>query len=216
MTNRASKLLLALMVAAGAAFGQSTPPAPRSQAGRAPASPAAGTETTDASSIVLAQRPRDSRRPAGRTRTASPGPCRPALRPRWPRASPKYGPPTPTPTPAAEPHGPAGHRQAEERDQAPAQVRRARVAAADLPRAGPQHDGRADRPLVQEPPGLIFGNLLGLNSGVAYQMYLDDQRLENIADMTDIAHAMSRGGDAAAVPYILSRPRARTCAPMTP
>ena len=53
-------------------------------------------------------------------------------------------------------------------------------------------------------PGLLFGNLLGLNSGVAYEMYLDEQRQQNIDELTDIAHAMSRG-DPKAGAYILEQ-----------
>jgi hypothetical protein len=36
-------------------------------------------------------------------------------------------------------------------------------------------------------------------------MYLDDQRLENIHELTDIAHAMSLGGDKAEGAYILQQ-----------
>jgi hypothetical protein len=52
-------------------------------------------------------------------------------------------------------------------------------------------------------PGLGFGNLFGLNSKIAYDMYMDEQRQANIDDLTDTAQAMARGGDKAESQYIL-------------
>jgi len=37
----------------------------------------------------------------------------------------------------------------------------------------------------------MFGNLLGLNSPVAAQMYQDDERLRNMSDLSDTARAMA-------------------------
>jgi len=54
-------------------------------------------------------------------------------------------------------------------------------------------------------PGLMFGNFLGLNSAVAAQMQQDDERLQNMSDLADTAHAMSLGGDAAEGRYILQQ-----------
>lgn len=53
--------------------------------------------------------------------------------------------------------------------------------------------------------GLNFGNILGLNSAPAYEMYLDDQRKENMDDLTDLSRAMTRGGDSAEGAYILQQ-----------
>ncbi len=205
MTNRASKILLALMVAAGGVSAQSTAPAPSSASSPGPAtSPAAGAATSDASSIVLAQRPREfaTAQPVdsdGVTRSVSPGVAA-ALA----EGFPKYSPPTPTPTPVAEPQ------DLRDIDKPKNEIKRL-----------PKYIVRESRPPIfrekdlnttagqinlsfKSHPGLIFGNILGLNSGVAYDMYLDDQRLENIAELTDIAHAMSRG-DPAAGSYILQQ-----------
>jgi hypothetical protein len=56
---------------------------------------------------------------------------------------------------------------------------------------------------LQAHPGLLFGNFLGLNGPAAYQMALDDQRLEDMSDLADTARAMARGGDKAEGSYIL-------------
>lgn len=51
--------------------------------------------------------------------------------------------------------------------------------------------------------GLNIGPLSPLNAPIAEQMYRDDERLKNIADLKDTAAAMQRGGDAAESAYIL-------------
>lgn len=193
MVNRASKLLLALVASAAVAAAQSTAPA----GDQKPAEPA----TTDASSVVLAQKPanpppvplpkadtEDSDRIVS-SRTAA------ALA----AAMPKYSVPTPTPTPTLDPE-------------------------LDRPKNGivrlPSYVLRESRPPVfrkqdlyttqglidlsfKAHPGLLFGNILGLNSGVAYQMMLDEERESALNDFADEAHAMDRGGDKAESQYIL-------------
>jgi len=44
-------------------------------------------------------------------------------------------------------------------------------------------------------PGLHIGNFFGLNSGLAYEMYLEEERVQNIADLKDTAYAVAVGGD---------------------
>jgi hypothetical protein len=63
---------------------------------------------------------------------------------------------------------------------------------------------------MKKHPGLLFGNFMGLNSAAvpgspAYQMLLDDQRQESMADLFDTAHAMAQGGDHAEGEYILQQ-----------
>ena len=204
MTNRAPKIFLALMVAAGGASAQNPTPGPSAAAlPSAATSPASGSPTTDASSIVLAQRPREFAMEApadsdGVARSVSPG-----IAAALTAGAGKYSPPTPTPTPVAEP--------ADLRD-----IDRPRNEIKRLPK----YIVRESRPPIfrerdlnttvglvslsfKSHPGLLFGNFLGLNSGPAYEMYLEEQRLENIGELTDIAHAMSRGGDRAEGAYIL-------------
>jgi hypothetical protein len=52
-------------------------------------------------------------------------------------------------------------------------------------------------------PGLGIGNLAGLNDNAAYAMFLDDERLANIADLNDTARSIAAGGDKAEGEYIL-------------
>ena len=192
MTNRAPKILLALMVAAGAALAQSTAPAPSPAA---ETTPAAGTGTSDASSIVLAQRPREfaPAQPAdsdGVTRSVSPA-SPPRSRRGWRSTAP-------------EPHADAGGAAAEPRTCGTSTSRGTRSSACPstscmspgphLPGARPQHDRRPDRPLVQEPPGSPLRQHPRPELRRRVRHVPDDQRQQNIDELTDIAHAMSRGG----------------------
>jgi hypothetical protein len=192
MLNRASKLLLTLAAAVATAAAQNAPPAGAPD----PAPPPA----TDASSVILAAKPSAAPVPTpvldpndnGRSvssRTAA------ALA----AAMPSYSVPTPTPAPTLDPE-------------------------LDKPRNGiprlPKYIVRESRPPVfrnqdlytadglvnlsfKAHPGLLFGNILGLNSSVAYQMYQDDLRKDALNDFSDEAHAMARGGDKAESDYIL-------------
>jgi hypothetical protein len=47
----------------------------------------------------------------------------------------------------------------------------------------------------KEHPGLRIGNIFNLNSGIAYQAALSDQRMSDRKDLTDTAYAMAVGGD---------------------
>jgi hypothetical protein len=51
--------------------------------------------------------------------------------------------------------------------------------------------------------GLGMLNFFGMNNAIAYEMFLDDERLANIADLNDTALAIARGGDKAEGEYIL-------------
>ncbi len=195
------------MVAAGAASAQSAATSPSAAAvPGAESSPASGAGTSDASSIVLAQRPREfaPAQPAdsdGVTRSVSPG-----IAAALTQGIAKYSPPTPTPTPApaAEPQ------DLRDIDKPRNEIKRLPkyVVRESRPPIFRERDlnttvGQIDLSFKSH-PGLLFGNLLGLNSGVAYEMYLDEQRQQNIDELTDIAHAMSRG-DPKAGAYILEQ-----------
>jgi hypothetical protein len=205
MTNRAPKILLAFMVAAGVASAQRAATAPSPAAGPgAEVSPAAGTETSDASSIVLAQKPAafPLAQPAdsdGVTRSVSPGVAA-ALA----QGMGKFSPPTPTPTPVAEPQ------DLRDIDKPRNEIKRlpSYIVRESRPPIFRERDlnttaGQIDLSFKSH-PGLLFGNLFGLNSGLAYDMYLDDQRQQNIDELTDIAHAVSRG-DPKSGAYILEQ-----------
>jgi hypothetical protein len=195
MTIRASNFILALMVSAAVAAAQETAPSPT------PAPTTAA--TSDASGIVLAPHNADNapprlKDPDGDTRAVSP-----AVAAALAEGMPKFHPPTPTPTPVPEAE-----------------------AAEDKPKNGirrlPRYLVVESRPPIFRErdlftakgqlglsfaahPGLNFGNILGLNEGPATQMYQDDQRKANMDDLSDMAHAMSRGGDAAEGAYILQQ-----------
>jgi hypothetical protein len=52
-------------------------------------------------------------------------------------------------------------------------------------------------------PGLAFGNLGGTNSRIAALMVLDQQRLEDMADLSDTASMAAAGGDKTEKDYVL-------------
>jgi hypothetical protein len=56
-------------------------------------------------------------------------------------------------------------------------------------------------------PGLIAGDFFGSNRGEAYEMYLEDERLGNIAGLVDTALAITVGGDKAEGDAILGEVR---------
>ena len=203
MLNRTPTLLLALIAAASSAAAQEAAPAP-TPAAEAPAAPApAAAATRDAPSIVLAARPADTALAPisdsdGVARTVSPGIAQ-ALS----DGMPKYSPPTPTPVQAAE----------------PVDMREVDKPKNEIPRL-PAYVVRESRPpmfsnremftqggmtdfSIRSHPGLAIGNLFGLNEAVARDMFYEDERLASIADMTDTARAMARGGDTAEAQYIL-------------
>lgn len=193
MLNRTHKLLLALIAAAAQAAAQDA----------APVSPAAGAPAGDSSSAILAPRraenapqpPADS---DGTTRTVSPG-----IAAGLAEGMPKYSPPTPTPVVTGEPQD----------------MRDVDKPKNEIPRL-PKYVVHEQRPPVfrnrdlfteaeqielsfKAHPGLLIGNIIGLNAPVAKEMAYEDERLQSIADLTDTAHAMALGGDPAEGRYIL-------------
>lgn len=202
--NRASKLLLAFVVAAATAAAQDEAKAPPAPAGSDQAvTPAAGSPAGDASATVLARAPAPPPLPP----PGDPGDTGRSVSSRIAAdlnsGMPKYDPPTPTPAVTAEPQD----------------LRDIDKPKNEIPRL-PKYVVRESRPLVfrnrdlytaeglvnlsfKNHPGLGFGNILGLNSGIAYDMYLDDERLSDMNDLTDTARAIARGGDAAESKYIL-------------
>jgi len=196
MLNRSSRLLLALLAASAPAVAQTAAPAAPG-AGQDQAAPA----TADASSVVLAPKapaqpaPMPASDPNDTGRTVSN-----KIAADLASGMPKFSVPTPTPTPVAE---------VSENDKPKNQIPRL-----------PKYVVRESRPPVfrnqdlyttgglidlsfKSHPGLLFGNILGLNSSVAYQMYLDEERKDAMDDLTDTARAMARGGDKAESDYIL-------------
>jgi hypothetical protein len=57
---------------------------------------------------------------------------------------------------------------------------------------------------LREHPGLHVGNFRKLNAEAGYEMFLDEERVENIKEFRDTAHAMKAGGDAAEAEAILN------------
>jgi hypothetical protein len=55
----------------------------------------------------------------------------------------------------------------------------------------------------KEHPGLRLGNFFNLNSGAAYEDFLEEERLAKMDDLRDTARAMAAGGDAADARAIL-------------
>jgi len=205
MPQRAPKILIAFLVAAATALTQNSAEPSGPTAAVPQVSPAAGADTHDASSLVLAAKPNDvlPQVPAdsdGVTRTVSPGVAADLA-----LGMPKYNPPKPTPAPSAQ------SVDLRDIDKPKNEIKRL-----------PTYVVREKRPPVfkdkdlftaeglanlsfKSHPGLLFGNFLGLNSATAYQMYLDDQRQEEMTDLSDTAHAMALGGDLTEGKYILQQ-----------
>jgi len=64
--------------------------------------------------------------------------------------------------------------------------------------------GKADLGMKRN-AGLLGGNLLGLNNPIALQMYREQERLDNMAELADQAKSAKRSGDDAAAAYILKQ-----------
>ena len=64
--------------------------------------------------------------------------------------------------------------------------------------------GKADLAMKRN-AGLMGGNLLGLNNPIALQMYREQERLDNMAELADAAKSAKRSGDDAAAAYILKQ-----------
>jgi hypothetical protein len=202
--SRAPKSLLALMVAAAVASGQTSAPTPTPASAASPETAApAGSGGAGAASAA----------PADHTPTpvpaSSPGfyvPERsvsPAVAEALSLGMPKYNPPTPTPVATDLPQ------DLREFDKPKNEIKR-------LP-SYVVHDSRPpvfrDRDLYTKDglvslsykihPGLQIGNLAGLNDATAYETFLEDERLSNMADLKDTARAIAAGGDNAEGEYIL-------------
>ena len=204
MQHCATKFLLALVLSASVAGAQEA--AHRAARRRRPPRPAAPT-APDTANILLAPSPKAYTPPAhvdsdGVARTISPG-----LAAALSDSMPRYAKPSPTPTPLPE------NTDMQDIDHPKNEIKRlpSYVVRETRPPVFRARDLYTSDELInmsfKAHAGLNFGNILGLNSGAAYQMYLEDQRKENMDDMTDLAHAMSRGGDAATGSYILSAER---------
>jgi hypothetical protein len=210
MLNRASKILLALIAAAGTAAAQQPAPGQSADPASSPAAaPSQAAETTEASGILLAPKSRDSMPLSpvdsdGETRTVS-SKVAAALS----MGMPKFSPPTPTPTPAAEPE------DLRDVDKPRNEIHRLPkyVVREARPPIFRERDLYSKTALIdlyfKNHPGLIFGNILGLNAvakpgSMTYQMMADDERQENMDDLRDTAHAISQG-DSAGASYILQQ-----------
>jgi hypothetical protein len=192
--NRALKSLLALMVTASVAAAQTAAPPPAPAVGTIPAVPADNAPAAQAGEPV----PTPTPAPDYTYRSVSSGVAEALSMDR-----PKYNPPTPTPVTV----------------DVPEDMRTVDKPKNDIPRL-PSYIVRDSRPPVfrnrdlytkdglvsmsyKLHPGLGIGNLAGLNDNAAYQMFLDDERLANIADLTDTARSIAAGGDKAEGEYIL-------------
>jgi len=201
MMNRAPKILLALVIAAATAGAQETS-APSTPVAAAAPAPAPGNR--DASTIVLSPARDVPVPPPAAGSDAANRTVSPRIADALASGIPKYSLPTPTPVVADD-----------------EELRDVDKPKNEIPRL-PQYMVHESRPAVfrnrdlstQEGlvslsykyhPGLGFGNLLGLNDHPAYEMYLDDVRQADIADLADTAHAVARGGDAAGSAYILQQ-----------
>jgi len=195
--NRALALSLVLAAAAPLARAQATATVPEPT----PTPAAAAKPAPDTSSLIMAPAAKDSGHATfldsdGENRSVSPG-----LAAALSAGLPKYSPPTPTPTP--------NQTDLRDVDKPKNEIKRL-----------PKYEVIEKRPPIFRPkdlftpanladlyiaahPGLNFGNVLGLNNSAAYEMYLEEERLANIADLTDTAHAMMLGGDKTEGQYIL-------------
>jgi len=189
MKNRTPILLLALMGAALTAAAQDPTPTPPT--------------TRDAASVVLAPQTANPA-PApiadvdGAARPVSPGIAQ-ALA----DGMPKYSPPTPAPAQPAETQDARDlDKPKNEIPRLPAYVVRASRPPIFRPRDLYTPSGLIDLSFAKH-PGLAIGNILGLNDALARDMYYDDERLTNIADLADTAHAIDSGGDKGEAKYIL-------------
>jgi hypothetical protein len=189
MKNRTPILLLALVGAALTAAAQDPTPVP----------PA----TRDAASVVLAPK---SASPAPAPIADSDGvarPVSPGIAQALADGMPKYSPPTP------EPVQPAESQDARDLDKPKNEIPRlpAYVVRASRPPIFRPRDLNTSAGLIdlafRNHPGLAIGNILGLNEALARDMFYEDERLTNIGDLADTAHAMAAGGDKDEAKYIL-------------
>jgi hypothetical protein len=195
MTNRTLPLFLALLASAAGAAAQEAP--------AATPVPTPTPAVRDAAAIVMAPPAKDNspifhEDSDGVNRTTS-DKVAAALNDGFA----KWSPPTPTPTPVADP---VDLRDVDKPKNEIKRLPKFVVTETRPPIFRPRDlytkEGQTQLAL-QAHPGLLFGNFLGLNGNAAYQMALDDQRLTDMGDLADTARAMARGGDRAEGSYIL-------------
>lgn len=204
--NRAPIALMALMVAAAVAAGQTADNPPSPAASSAPAnSPASGGAAGAAQAAAPADQQGAPVPPPSASFNSPERSVSPEVAEALSLGMPKYNPPTPTPVAVNEP--------ADMRD-----VDKPKNEIKRLP-SYIVHDSRPpvfrDRDLYTKDglvslsyklhPGLRIGNIAGLNDATAYEVFLEDERLANIADLTDTARAIATGGDPAEGEYILQQ-----------
>jgi hypothetical protein len=171
--------------------------------GAAPAAPADGAGTADASSAVLApKRAQDTPTPApqsdGTAKSVSP-----SVAAALADVMPKYIAPTPQPAaPAASQEAADGDKPKNEIPRLPQYVVRERRPPVFRNQDLYSPSGLVDLSFKGH-PGLKIGNLFGLNEGPARDMAYDDQRLQNIEDLNETAYSMARGGDNDEAQFIL-------------
>jgi hypothetical protein len=175
MTSRTPIFILALMGAALPAAAQEA------------AAPSPAPATRDAAAVVLepakaAPAPAPAADPDGVARAVSPGIARAQ--------------------PAEAPDARDLDKPKNEIPRLPAYVVRASRPPIFRPRDLNTQSGLVDLSFRRH-PGLVIGNIFGLNEGAAQAMFLDDERLSNISDLADTAHAMDAGGDKGEAKYIL-------------
>jgi hypothetical protein len=202
--NRALKSLLALMVVSAVANGQTAAPTPTPATGAsAGTTVSSGTAGGDATASVLADHPAAPVPPPSSGFYMPERSVSPAVAEALSLGMPKYSPPTPTPVTTNQPQ------DMRDVDKPKNEIKR-------LP-SYIVHDSRPpvfrDRDLYTKDglvslsyklhPGLGIGNLAGLNDAPAYEIFLEDERLANMADLNDTAKAIATGGDLAEGKYIL-------------
>lgn len=199
MTYRTPSLMLLLLVATLGAKGQEAAPA---KDPAAPATPAAA-PAPDTSSVILASKPAPAPLPASDDADSNTRSVSAKVAADLALGMPKYDPPKPTPVPAADPQ------DLRDIDKPKNEIKRLPkyVVHESKPPIFTQNSmlteaGKIDLSLRNH-PGLLIGNLFGLNSDFAKQMMQDEERLSAIDDLTDTARAMARGGDPAEAKYIL-------------
>jgi hypothetical protein len=207
MLNRAAKILIAVIAAAAPAAAQNAPATPPSAANP---DPGATPPASDASNVVLAAKvpePAPARDESGRAVSAK-------VAADIGSNMPKYAPPTPAPV------VPADAPDTRDTDKPKNQIPRLPkyVVRESRPPVFRNRDLYTSEGLVnlsfKSHPGLHFGNILGLNSAAALEMYQDQQRLDAMGDLADEAHAMARGGDKAESDYILKESQATYMRPI--
>jgi hypothetical protein len=185
-------VIAALMVTAGAARGQNAAP------GEPPQASSSDTSSSDTSSIILAPKTAQTAQPAPAS-AAQEGPTEvdAALAASLPRYKPEPA------HAAAEPAATLSDAD-KPKNQIPrlptAMMQRYEVRGNRVP-VFRERDLYTTEGLIErsfkDHPGLHVGNILNLNAGLAYALFLDEERLGNIRDLQDTAFAVAVGGDPA-------------------